>query len=75
MTTPDVNLIIAFEQGEASLTETLDLFGDLTKTGVAWNLQGSYGRTADALIEDGVLTPEGDVTDYGQHLLDHQYDY
>ena len=59
--TADVSKIIDYEQGELDLVETLDLFGDLIKSGLAWSLQGSYGRTARSLIEQGYLTPDGEV--------------
>jgi hypothetical protein len=46
-----VNLIIEFEGGELDDIDTIDLFQYLIDTGLAWSLQGSYGRTANALIE------------------------
>ena len=48
--------IIAFETGEIELDEVLELFQYLVDTGLAWSLQGSYGRTAQALIEAGHIT-------------------
>jgi hypothetical protein len=33
----------------------------MVKSGTAWSLQGHYGRTASALIEDGWLNREGDI--------------
>jgi hypothetical protein len=56
-----VGRMVAFENGELSNDEALDLFGELIKTGMAWQLQGSYGRTAGDLIERGIITPEGEV--------------
>lgn len=58
-----VGLIIDFESGTLSVRKTLELFGDLVKTGRAWTLQGSYGRTARALINAGYLTETGEVTE------------
>lgn len=46
--------IIAFEQGELTTNEEVDeLFQHLIDTGLAWRLQGSYGRAAEALIRAG----------------------
>ena len=52
-----VGNIIAFEDGELGEDETIALFQHLVTTGLAWSLQGSYGRTAAALIEAGLVTP------------------
>lgn len=54
---PDVNAIIAYENGELSDDDTVTLFQDLVDTGLAWTLQGHYGRMAAALIEAGVVNP------------------
>lgn len=48
--------IIAYEQGDLGEEETIKLFQYLVDTGLAWQLQGSYGRTAKALIEAGLVT-------------------
>ena len=47
--------IIAYEQGELDYPETLAFFQALVRTGLAWQLQGSYGRTAQALIDAGAI--------------------
>jgi len=52
----DVDRIIAYEQGDLSEEETISLFQSLVDSGLAWELQGSYGRTAIALIEAGLIT-------------------
>jgi len=48
-----LNQIIAYEQGELDALDIIDLFQELITSGMAWKLQGSYGRTAKALIEAG----------------------
>ena len=47
--------IIAYENGELDEEETIDLFQDLVSTGVINHLQGHYGRTAQSLIDGGLL--------------------
>jgi hypothetical protein len=50
--------IIEFETGEATEEQVIELFQYLVDTGLAWSLQGSYGRTAEALLEAGVIQPK-----------------
>ena len=47
--------IIAYEQGELDQDEELDLFQKLVNSGLAWSLQGSYGRHAAYLIHSGQI--------------------
>jgi hypothetical protein len=54
--------IIAYENGELSYGETVELFSQLVKSGRVFNLQGHYHRVAVNLIQDGVLDPEGNIT-------------
>lgn len=50
-----VSAIMAFESGDLDEEGIIALFQDLVDTGLAWKLQGSYGRTARALIERGYI--------------------
>ena len=56
-----VSKIIAYESNELSEDETIELFQDLINSGLAWQLQGHYGRTAQALIEQGYCHKREDV--------------
>lgn len=57
----NLDQIIAYEQGELDESGFLELFSSLINTGDAWRLQGHYGRTASALIANGVLTNTGEI--------------
>lgn len=48
-----VGKIMAFEQGDLDEDGVIELFQELIDSGLAWKLQGSYGRMASALIENG----------------------
>jgi len=56
-----VGLIISYEGGELSDSDTLKLFSELIRTGQAWKLQGHYGRTASALIDSGFISKDGKI--------------
>jgi hypothetical protein len=48
-----LDAMIAWENGELDGDETVALFQTLVDNGMAWTLQGTYGRTAQYLIETG----------------------
>lgn len=52
----NLNTIIQYENGELTEDEMIALFQELIDSGLAWKLQGSYGRTARDLIEQGLCT-------------------
>lgn len=55
------DFIIDFEAGSLEWLDCLNLFAYLIKTKQAWSLQGSYGRHAMTLIEEGYISKEGDI--------------
>ena len=48
--------IIRYENGELDEVETAELFQILVDSGLAWKLQGHYGRTAYRLLESGEIS-------------------
>jgi len=50
-----VALTEGFEDGTEE--EQIEAWQHLIDTGLAWSLQGSFGRMAKHLIEQGVCTP------------------
>lgn len=54
---PDIDTLIAFENGELDQDQLVDFFQDGITRGWVWRLQGVYGRTAAALIEAGLCNP------------------
>lgn len=49
--------IIEYEMGELSGDEVVALFQELVDTGMVNQLQGHYGRTAQALIDARLVVP------------------
>ena len=47
--------IIAYESGELDQEETIELFQKLHDTGLAYQLQRHYGRTAQAMLNEGLI--------------------
>lgn len=47
--------LIEYEQDKLSEEETIELFQELYDSGLAWNLQGHYGRQTYALLEAGMI--------------------
>lgn len=50
-----IDLIMDYEMGMLSQDEILELFQVLVDNGLAWTMQGHYGRTARLLIEHGLI--------------------
>mgnify|MGYP003994084759 FL=1 len=49
----NVQDIIDYENGDMDWDRIVDMFQKLIDSGQAWTLQGSYGRMAKRLINDG----------------------
>jgi len=56
-----VDKIMRWENGQMSDPEMVRFFGQLVKSGMAWKLQGMYGRQASRLIEAGLIDAKGKV--------------
>lgn len=50
---PNIDQLIAFENGELDLDQTIAFIQDGINKGWVWSLQGFYGRTARQLIDAG----------------------
>lgn len=48
-----LNFVIQWEAGECSPEEEVEGFQHLINNGMAWTLQGCYGRRAQELIASG----------------------
>jgi hypothetical protein len=54
-----VSFIMAYESGELDNDAVVEGFQALIDSGLAWSLQGSYGRMAERLINAGLCRPAG----------------
>jgi len=54
-----VDAIMRYEAGELDEPETIRLFQHLVNNGLAWKLQGSYGRHARDLLKAGLIQLPG----------------
>ena len=53
--------IMDWEDGDLTANEEICFFAELIKSGLAWTLQGMYGRNASHLIEVGCIDKQGNV--------------
>lgn len=49
-----------FEESSGA-EQTIEAWAYLIKSGMAWTLQGSFGRAAMSMIEQGYITKEGEL--------------
>ena len=56
-----IDKLIAYEEGMLDGASMVYLFAELVRNGMAWSLQGHYGRMASRLIDTGILTKDGDI--------------
>lgn len=54
-----VGFIMDFEAGELDFDQVVEGFQHLIDSGLVWQLQGFYGRTAHNLIGAGLCSPAG----------------
>ena len=52
--TPTIDQVMAYEQGDMDEGDVPWFFQGLIDSGMAWQLQGSYGRAARDLINSGI---------------------
>ena len=58
-----IDRLMAYESGELTDDEVIALFQELIDSGLAWQLQGLYGRTASQFIEAGYCSdPNGSAS-------------
>jgi hypothetical protein len=60
----NIDMLTEYEQGSMSEDDAVEMFQDMVSTGIVWELQGHYGRTAAQLIRAGLIqTPSMDIFD------------
>ena len=66
----DVDDVIAYEEGTMTEEEEVAMMQEAINSGMAWRMQGSFGRAAMAMIEAGKCTlgEEGHRDYYGNYV-------
>lgn len=57
----NIDQIIDFENGEMDEQQIIEMFASGIKSGMVWQLQGSYGRMAQSLIDKKIIDNEGNI--------------
>jgi hypothetical protein len=52
-----VDQLIAYEEGQITEDQEIELFQHLIETGTCWHLEGHYHRMGATLIEAGLIKP------------------
>lgn len=55
--------MMAWEGDNLTIQAFIELFSNLVGIGMAWTLQGCYGKQAKALIDNGYIKTNGNITD------------
>ena len=55
------SIIEGFCEDEPTPREKIGAWAYLIKTGDCWQLQGFYGRFASQLIENGIISSDGEI--------------
>ena len=63
-----VDYICDYEMGTLDDIDTIHLFASLIETGMAWSLQGHYGRMANDLIKSDLIDNEGNINERFKYL-------
>ena len=50
-----LDLMMAWENGTIDEEDEITLFQELVNSGMAWSLQGCYGRHAAGMIKAGII--------------------
>jgi hypothetical protein len=64
-----VDALMRYEAGELDEPETVRLFQHLVNNGLAWKLQGSYGRRARDLLKAGLIQFPGNAAEMADSAI------
>lgn len=63
----DIDKIMRYEDGLMTEDEIYVFFQELVDQGLAWSLQGHYGRTAESLIRGGLIIDTHNYLNLGEN--------